>query len=145
VGIDEKVLLINKKAGEILGVEASEVIGKNWFESFIPDEMRTDIRGVFAKVVGGSPDAEYQENWVQTKKGDRRMIAWHNTTIKDEQGKVIASLSAGEDVTDRKLAEEEREKHAQEIEQLNELMVGREMKMMELKRKLEENKELHGK
>ena len=30
------------------------------------------------------------------------MISWHNTLIRDETGNIIATLSSGEDITERK-------------------------------------------
>ena len=38
VGADEQVKLINRKGAEILGLTESEVVGKNWFDSFLPDQ-----------------------------------------------------------------------------------------------------------
>ena len=35
------------------------------------------------------------------------MIAWHNTLVRDSHGTIISSLSSGEDVTERKRAEDE--------------------------------------
>jgi PAS domain-containing protein len=49
--------------------------------------------------------SEYFENAVLTRSGEVRLIAWHNSTIRDRDGNIIGGLSAGEDITDRKKAE----------------------------------------
>jgi PAS domain S-box-containing protein len=48
---------------------------------------------------------EYYENSVLTKNGEERVIAWHNTILKDDVGNIIGTLSSGEDITERKRAE----------------------------------------
>jgi two-component system cell cycle sensor histidine kinase/response regulator CckA len=105
---DGIVNLINKKGSEILGYDVEDIIGKNWFDNFTPEEMRDRIREVFYDLVQahGNP-LSYFENPVLTKKGSRRMIAWHNTILTDEEGRIIGTLSSGEDVTDQKLLEEQ--------------------------------------
>ncbi|MBI2843125.1 MAG: PAS domain S-box protein [Armatimonadetes bacterium] len=89
VAIDakERVTLINKKGAEVLGYTEPEIIGKNWFDSFIPERMREDIRSVFRKLMAGDIEpVEYFENPVVTKSGEERLIAWHNAVIRDEGG-----------------------------------------------------------
>ena len=102
------ITLINRKGGEILGYPEKEILGKNWFDTFVPERLREEVRTVFSKLIEGTADAiEYFENPVKTRKGEERTIAWHNTLIRDEEGRVIATLSSGEDVTARKKAEEQ--------------------------------------
>jgi PAS domain S-box-containing protein len=38
--------------------------------------------------------------------GEERLIAWHNTVLRDDSGQIVATLSSGEDITDRKRAED---------------------------------------
>jgi signal transduction histidine kinase len=42
-----------------------------------------------------------------TKSGEERIIAWHNTTLTDDKGRIIGTLSSGKDITLRKQTEEE--------------------------------------
>jgi PAS domain S-box-containing protein len=132
-----KVVLVNKKAAEVLGVTQEEIVGVKWFDKFVPEESREQVKQVFERLMKGEEEpTEYYENEVTTIKGERRLIAWHNAIMRDEAGKIVASLSAGEDVTERKQIELERAAHTEELERLNELMVGREMKMVKLKQEL---------
>ena len=50
---------------------------------------------------------EYYENPVRIRSGDERLIAWHNSSIRDKDGSIIGALTAGEDISERKQAEED--------------------------------------
>ncbi|MBU1936791.1 PAS domain S-box protein, partial [bacterium] len=105
--VQEKITLINKKGCRILGFEVKDIIGKNWFDTCLPEKIREDVRGIFRNLVSGElKHVEYHENPVLTKCGDERMIAWHNSVIRNEAGEITCILSSGEDITDRKRAEE---------------------------------------
>src|SRR3990172_10895697 len=53
IDADQKVSLINKKGCEILGYEEKEIIGKNWFDRFVPERMRDVIKVTFLKLIAG--------------------------------------------------------------------------------------------
>lgn len=109
VGIDfaQKVTLINKKGCEILGFAENEIIGKNWFDEFVPQRIREEVRTVFTRLLHGETEiAEYYENPVLNKSGTERIIFWHNTVLKDENGSIFGTISSGEDITERKRAED---------------------------------------
>jgi len=94
INADQKVILINRKGCEILGYKEKDIIGMDWFNTFLPEKIREEAKEVFAQLMSGevSP-AEYFENLVLTKSGDERLIAWHNTVIRDESGSIIGTLS----------------------------------------------------
>ena len=101
-----EVALINQKGAEILGYKPEDIIGKNWFDHFLPADNRAEVKSIFKQIVDGKlEELEYHENTVLTGNGQEKVIAWHNTILKDEKGKVIGSLSSGEDITERKLTE----------------------------------------
>ena len=103
---DGNVILINKKGCDILGYDEREIVGMNWFDNFIPERLRDIIKPVSEKLLAGKIEpAEYFENPVLTRKGEERLIAWHNTILRDEKGTIVGHLSSGEDITERKRAE----------------------------------------
>ena len=105
------VTLINQRGSEILGYEQEEVLGKNWFAHFLPRKVRERVKHVFDQMMLDEVElVEYVENEVLRKDGEERIIAWHNTVLKDERGSITGVLSSGEDITVRKRAEAERER-----------------------------------
>jgi PAS domain S-box-containing protein len=122
VAIDsnQEIILINKKGCEILGYNLNEIIGKNWFDNFLAKQDRNSVKEVFDKLMLGEIEpVEYYENSVLTKKGQERVIAWHNTFLTDRTGNITCTLSSGEDITERKQADEALIKAKKEIELWN--------------------------
>jgi PAS domain S-box-containing protein len=109
VALDEegKVAMINKKGCEILGYPEDEIVGRSWFNNFIPEHQQEEAAQVLKMLLTGNHEkADYHENPIVTKTGEERMIAWHNTALTNGNGKVVGHLSSGEDITDRKAAEQ---------------------------------------
>ena len=76
VDVNQKVLLINRKGCEILGYSEDEIIGKNWFDNFLPKEAAEDIKSAFVKRVTENKETKLAKNYpVLTKEGDERFIA----------------------------------------------------------------------
>ncbi|MCX6151493.1 MAG: PAS domain S-box protein [Ignavibacteriales bacterium] len=99
----QNVSMINKKGCDILGYKESEIVGKNWFDNFLPPVIKSEVKLVFDKVIKGELGIqEYYENPILIKSGKTRIIEWQNSYIKNEEGKIIATLSSGIDITDRK-------------------------------------------
>ena len=113
---DQTVQLINRKGCEVLGYEPFEIAGRNWFDSFLPEKDRERTRGGFVELISGNIDPiEYFENPVLTKNREERIISWHNTVLRDQMGNIVATLSSGEDITERKQVEEELRKAHEEL------------------------------
>ncbi len=115
----QHVTLINAKGCEILGYPEAEIVGKNWFDHFVPAEMRKQTARVFDQLMRQEVEpAEYFENPVLTRSGQQRTIAWHNTLVKDSQGVPVATLSSGTDITDHVAAQQEIEHYKTRLEKL---------------------------
>ncbi len=104
---DGRISLINRKGCELLGLGEADVVGAPWIESFVPERERARTAEAFARIMAGDlPLAEYNENPVLTAAGEERLISWHNACLRDAEGRVVGTLSSGEDVTERRRAEE---------------------------------------
>jgi len=109
INVDETIALVNKKGSEILGFNEKELIGKNWFDNFVPNRIRVEIKSVFKKVLAGEVEpVEYYEHPILMKNGEERLIAWHIVILRDNHGINIGILCSGEDITKRKWEEEEK-------------------------------------
>jgi PAS domain S-box-containing protein len=103
-----EITLINRKGNHILGYKEGELLGKNWFTTCLPSHLRKKMKSGFLKLMAGKREiTEFYENPALTKSGTESIIAWHNTLLKDAQGNNIGTLSSGEDITERKQAENE--------------------------------------
>jgi PAS domain S-box-containing protein len=108
IGADQRIRLINRKGCDLLGKQEQELIGRNWFDTVIPEGIREQVRGLFDKLVSQEQALpEYYHNPVLTSSGEERLIAWHNTLLYDDEGNVTATLSSGEDITVQQRAEEQ--------------------------------------
>ncbi len=108
--IDEKqkTALINKKGCEVLGYSESELIGKDWFDTILPEEEREKHRGIFASLLKGEPQSvEQVEHIVLTKDRQPLTVAWQNCVLTDMHGRPVGTLSSGVDITQRKKTEQE--------------------------------------
>jgi PAS domain S-box-containing protein len=106
IGLDigGNVTIFNKAAEEVTGYSSNEILGKNGLELLIPKEKYPKFWEGFANIaVAGIP--RNFENPLLTKSGSVRHISWNNNAILEGQ-KIVATISFGIDITDRKHAEE---------------------------------------
>jgi PAS domain S-box-containing protein len=102
------VTLINRRGCEILGLEAGRVLGRPWVDSFVSESHRERTREALRAFVNDeippSPERPF-ENRIRTASGEERLVAWRRTVLRDARGRVSATVSSGEDVTERREAE----------------------------------------
>ena len=105
------ITMLNRKGCELLGYKKEDILGVNWFKKCLPQPQGwEDVYPVFKDIMDGNISAaEYFENEICTTDGQKRLIAWHNNYFRDENDQIIGTISAGEDITERKQAEKERD------------------------------------
>jgi len=104
-----KVTHINTKGCEVVGYSKNEIMGKNWFDNFVPPRMRIAFHDINEMHLSGEEKAtDYHEGPILTKSGEERPIAWYTIMIRDHNGKVTSVYSTGIDITERKKEEENR-------------------------------------
>jgi PAS domain S-box-containing protein len=111
------------------------VVGRNWFDLFIPSDGAA-LRAVFADLIANRPPAWHHENEILTRSGERRLVRWNNTLLRDSSGIVVGTASIGEDITERKAAERMLQHQLEELRRFQAVAVERELRMVELKREL---------
>lgn len=100
---DGRIRTINRKGAELLGIFESELVGRDWYEEFVPAAHRSEARALFARIMRGELEgAEHAEGALLTHSGAERIVLWHNTPITDDAGEVRALLRSGEDVTEQR-------------------------------------------
>ncbi len=119
-----KVTLINRRGCEVLGAGATDILGKDWFDTFLPPENRDEVRSVADRIWTGDMEAAaHHENQVVTCSGERRWISWHNTVVRDEDGRIVGLLSSGGDITERRKTEQKLRLLSSVIEESSEAVV----------------------
>jgi PAS domain S-box-containing protein len=88
----------------LTGWKSAEVIGRNWFEAFVPPE-NTAVKDIYAALLANLPESWHHENEILIRSGERRLIRWNNSVLRSGAGDVTGTASIGEDITDQKQAE----------------------------------------
>ncbi len=109
VDADESVSLINRKGCDVLGYEdESEVVGLNWFDSFVPERIRDDLRANFRRLASGvGAQVGVYESPVVTSNGEERLVRWNHAVVTDPSGAFYATISSGTDLTELRRATEQ--------------------------------------
>ncbi|MDR3385801.1 MAG: EAL domain-containing protein, partial [Rudaea sp.] len=101
---DARITFCNEYLLHLTGWRLEQVVGRNWFELFIPAQAG-DAKDSFARLLANVPDAWLRENEILTRSGGRRLMRWNNSVLRSGAGDVIGSASIGEDITEQKQAE----------------------------------------
>lgn len=105
---DQTVELINKAGCEILEYTEDEIVGRNWFDTVVPESMADILKESYNEFISGDRHNDHSafENPLKTKTGKIRYISWKNSILRDKEGNILASISSGEDITEKRIAEE---------------------------------------
>ncbi len=107
VDAEGRITLVNRKGHQLLGWDEGTLVGRFWHATCRPPEKLAESRGEFLEVMAGRrPLSEYHESEVLTRQGERRRIAWRNSPVFDAEGRLAGLLSSGEDITERRRAED---------------------------------------
>jgi len=137
-----KVVYVNKKCEEVTGYSKSEFYSSEFdFKVLIQPEYLESLMENFKKHMEGKDVLPF-EYAIRTKNGERVEVIINTKLIK--YGEDWAILGIITDITERKQAEEELKKRNIELETFNEVTVGRELKVIELKKEINEMLEKSG-
>ncbi|MEA5464978.1 PAS domain-containing sensor histidine kinase [Leptothoe sp. PORK10 BA2] len=102
IGVDSRgqVDYANPYFLSLMDYRLSDILGKNWVESFIPPYQQPQIEKNFQDILNHENRPRYQSTLV-TKTGEERIISWTSTLQKTLEGTSAGVLSIGEDVTER--------------------------------------------
>ena len=104
---DGTITMINAKGCTILGCPQQEMLGKNWFALCSSEEQAPVLQNEYDELMRGKREfREYFERTIVTRNGTERILAIHASLLGNKDGTVAGLLFSGEDVTERKKAEE---------------------------------------
>jgi PAS domain S-box-containing protein len=139
-----KITDVNEATTNVTGIARERLIGTDFCDYFTePEKAREGYQQVFAK--GSVTDYPLT---IRHRNGQLTDVLYNASVYKDTAGNVLGVFAAARDVTARKRVEEElAEQRARELDRLADLekfqtlVVGRELKMVELKKQIEELEE----
>lgn len=103
--VEGRILRFNPFMEELTGYRLDEVRGRDWFETFLLEEDRPRVRGIFGQAVSGTRTAG-NVNPIRTRYGAIRQIAWWDTTLSDRSGSLLGVLAIGHDITELLVSQE---------------------------------------
>jgi len=126
----------NLAAEKASGYKKDELIGKSFLKlNLLPASQLPKAIKLLGKNILGLPTGP--DELIFNRKDGTQILLEVSTYPVTIQGKKVI-LGIARDVTGRKKLEEELKKRNVELEQINKLAVGRELKMVELKKKVQE-------
>jgi PAS domain S-box-containing protein len=101
-----RVVRFNPACEQTTGYTAAEVRGKKVWDLFIGPEDVESVKGVFERLRAGQLPNRNENYWL-TRQGERRLVAWSNSVLLDEEGNVEYVIAIGIDVTEQRRLEQE--------------------------------------
>ena len=105
---DNNVRIWNKAAVEISGYNQEEVLGNRriWQWIYPEDNYRKEITKKIVDIIRNKKYLENFETNVRTKHGEIRRISWNTRELTGIDGKLQGFIVVGNDITEKKRAEE---------------------------------------
>ncbi len=95
-----KILFVNDFFCELTEYNRNELIGKNWFDIFIPDNLKENLRNYFHLYITQGKLPNNFTHQITTKRGQIKTVLWNNIPF-EKDGKIIKKYtSIGQDITD---------------------------------------------
>ena len=112
----------NPYAERFFGWKAEEILGLSILDTITPlkrDEDRP-ANEWFGEILAAPDSFREHENANRTKDGREVWVAWTNTGVRDEQGRIVEVVCTGIDATERKRIENDLREAKKEAESANE-------------------------
>jgi len=110
------VVSANSFTEELLGYQRRDIIGKNWFDAFVPEDEKEEAKKEYLRCVKGEKVKGYECSII-TKDSQKRVISWYASPLYDSEGNTMGAVALGYDVTERKEMEK-----SQRLAQLGKLV-----------------------
>ena len=114
---DGRIIEFNPEAERLYGRKRDEAIGQNYLEFCIPEDIRQSVANDIKKVLAGEPTRGY-ENPIRDAVRNERLFIWNADCLLDNQGKASGIIAVGQDITERRRAEEKLKRYQENLEYL---------------------------
>jgi len=89
----------------LTGWRLDEIIGKDWISTFIPGGRQDKVRADLEKLTAPSKDINQMRLITEmlTRHGDKIVVSWEGTSLRDPSGKIVCISAVGNDETTMRL------------------------------------------
>ena len=119
LALDGTITLCNDHMLNLTGWQREAVLGRSYFQLFLPPEARQAVADRYLASYQFGADPLFNQNEILAGPRGRRLVQWNSTLLRDRDGAVIGTLSLGEDITDQKRAEAALVQRATQLAALN--------------------------
>jgi PAS domain S-box-containing protein len=95
-----KILHFNRFMEKLTGYSLKEVVGADWFDTFIPESQREETKKLFFTAVDNI-NTYANQDYILTKDGTKKTVEWYDKTVKNSDGNTVGLLCIGLDITER--------------------------------------------
>src|SRR5690606_13892332 len=99
-----RILDCNRLLTELTGRSAASVLGRSWFDLFLPQRDRAVVRELFAEILGGRRVRHYV-NPIVTQDGRELEIEWNADVVPSPDNGSVVVLAVGVDISESRRAE----------------------------------------
>lgn len=114
VDVTGSITFINERCRDIYGYEPEELIGRNFADLMVPDDLEDAMR-VFQEVLLTGAEMVDFENRVFNRAGDVVILDAHAFVKRDEEGNILRIVGTSQNISERRQREREINRHLAEL------------------------------
>ncbi len=134
LGPDGTLRMMNRAGLAMIGADSFAQVAGHCFYPLVLPERRAEFEALSGRVFRGeSGTVEFQ---IAGLKGATLWLETHAAPLRDERGEITALLGITRDITERKRAEQKILAQLDELRRWQDVMLGREDRVLELKREV---------
>ena len=107
-----RILLFNRACEQLSGYSVNELRNKHFWDFLLPPDEKRSAQAFFKDLNSDQFPYSHEDYWI-TKDATRRLVAWSDTSLKDEKGSVACVVSTGVDITERQEAAQAHQESAE--------------------------------
>lgn len=117
IAADGSIIFCNDCLLDITGRHQQNIIGQNYFDTFVVAGEREAARDTYTKIISGNASPPSIENNIMIANGDTRLFSWSNTLSYGPFGEITTLTNIGRDITQQRETEEQLRKLSRAVEQ----------------------------
>ena len=112
---DLKVHQINQEGEQLFGWGRASLLNRDFLRAMAPREQHQAVRQALERALGGQVVRD-QENQMRAQGGKLLTFHWNCARLEDSEGQPLGVIISGQDISERKQAEQERERLIKDLQ-----------------------------